>query len=697
MPRRPVRRPRMILLTALAAAAVALAAPRAGAAGPEDWLPPGTLVHLRADNPRRLLASLADHPFAALANEPEIVAFAESLAKRIPEANRADAAVRAFEVSTILSVLSGPVTLSVLGFAEAGTTPDVLLTVGVSEPKAFESGISLGVTTLVANTPGARSGSYEHGGATIGTIDHPQWHAAHALVGSTFVLSNRNAAVEAAIAALRGATAGRKSLATSESFRSVFESVGAGEAATPGVFAYVNVGAFLPRMLSRAPSARRAFAKAVGLGGVTAMGWRLTVEKGGMVDRLAFASPGGFGGILGSVPVSGRGLDAAAHAPANSLVSMAWQVDPVAAWDSATSAIREESPVAHEVLTDDLRAFEKGFGQGFRDSILGAMTGEMRLTAALRAESAARPDVDLVIGVRDAEAMRRAARRFSETIEGVDFRAIEFDGETLFVPSGDEAALAALAPSFCATGDALIVSVNPDSLKRALGSRKTRSETLETLPEWKDLAARVSTRVGAPFGAQYFDGRQAFSLAYNALVPVVQTLAGPLELPIDAALIPSVDAITRHISPSICAVSRTDGTVTVTSFGPLPSPAGPIALAGMGVALFDAASRGELAAVDWVAPAAARAAESRPSAGSAAPVTIVRSDAPLAEVLEAISRDSGLQYVAPEPLLRNRRVSLRIEAVPAREAFEIVCQSAGLTVTERALADGRRVIVISER
>ncbi len=686
----PARLATKAALFSVLAASPLLASP----ADPEDWLPEETLLHLRVDDPRLFLASIANHPFAALLREPEVAAFVEALAETVPATAKAEATARAFEISTILSVLDGPATASVLGFPSPGSPPDLLVTVGVGEVKAFEAGIALGVEALSSGEDGATAGRVESEGVTIRTLDLSGVHVAYAIVGSTFLVSNRDGVVAAAAAAVRDGASGRP-LSGRPGWRVTAEALGAGSGGSKGLSAYVNLAAFLPGLLERAETRDRTLLRCLGLDRAAAIGWRLTVRKSGVVERVAIASPDGFDGFVGSLPLDGGGLESTAAAPAGSLVSAAMRIDPVRAWDATLAALSKGEPLAHEIFMDDVGAFEKGFGQSVRDDLLASLDGEARLTVSLRPESPVSPDMNLCVGVKNASAIRAAAQRFAETLRGFEIRAIEYGGETIFVPGAPEAALAAISPAFCATADALIVSVNPDSLKRALAARESGAPTIADDPLFAAFSREFSSAAGAPFGAQYFDGGQAFSLVYNALVPLLQSFARPLDLPFDAALIPSAESITRHVSASICAVSRRDKALVVSAFGPVPSPVGPLALVASGAALGRAAARGDVAPFQFrAAPAAARPPRAATAPTRAALVTLSRTDVPLGDLLREISEASGIQFAGPEPLLMQMRVSLRLENVPAGDAVRIACEAAGLVASERTLADGRTVVIV---
>lgn len=159
-----------------------------------------------------------------------------------------------------------------------------------------------------------------------------------------------------------------------------------------------------------------------------------------------------------------------------------------------------------------------------------------------------------------------------------------FRGQTVSVMdlSGDQVPI---APSWCLTDKELVFSLYPQTIKAYL-SRPADAESLATVPE---VAAMFAAGKG-PLNVSYQDTRTLFRTLYPLAQAFAPMVAGEMRrggIEFNAALLPSVATIDRHLGPAITVMRRTDSGLVLETRQVLPlggtqlSSAAPVAVAAL--------------------------------------------------------------------------------------------------------------------
>lgn len=245
-------------------------------------------------------------------------------------------------------------------------------------------------------------------------------------------------------------------------------------------------------------------------------------------------------------------------------------------------------------------AVNKGGADKLKQDLAGAFGGDLVVTNYTGKEGA--PPGALMTGigtlsVTDAgkaeavmtDLMKRLAAERGEAKAEEVLKVIPFENAKLLyldAPKG----YAGLGPVFGLTPNRLVVALDMQTLKAAV--RGLSAPGLEATPAFQDSLKAVGGDLGSVFvfidyGELY---ASVFSLGATAL-KFVGSVAPLREIGVDLNLLPSTEAVTRHLFPSLAVLRASDKGATVISHGPLPSPevlAPPVAAIAAIVATFTA-------------------------------------------------------------------------------------------------------------
>jgi hypothetical protein len=165
---------------------------------------------------------------------------------------------------------------------------------------------------------------------------------------------------------------------------------------------------------------------------------------------------------------------------------------------------------------------------------------------------------------------RLAAERGGDVKVDEALKVISYENAKLFyldAPKG----YAGLSPVFALTPNRLVVAMDMQTLKAAV--RGLATPGLDAQPAFQDSLKAVGGDLGSVF--VYIDYGQlyesVFSVGATAL-KFIGSVAPLREFGVDLNLLPSPEAVTKHLFPSLAVLRATDKGATMASHGPLPSP-----------------------------------------------------------------------------------------------------------------------------
>lgn len=310
-------------------------------------------------------------------------------------------------------------------------------------------------------------------------------------------------------------------------------------------------------------------------------------------------------GLMGKLAASDKPVDPAvlAGVPGNCLSMAAFGVDWLPeVYDFAEHALRTFDAAA----ADEILAQLKGFmGESdLRNDVLANVNGVM-LTYSLPGEGfPGQPTQIFRAGLRDGERFAKAVGAMAAALGGAfpEMKAIklvesEHEGRRLFEldVSATPAAMAMIQPAFAIDGAQLVATLqSTKALKTALNGVQG-SGSLAQNSEFAGFIKGLQGK-GTLTALGFSDVAKTFGSIYGQVAPMVSMFAGAAgDLPLDLSLMPTEQAIGRHLGYGFSGGYRTSGGLgvqrsvsqfTLTDFLPVLLTAGVVGVSvaeGVGV------------------------------------------------------------------------------------------------------------------
>jgi hypothetical protein len=395
--------------------------------------------------------------------------------------------------------------------------------------------------------------------------------------------------------------------------RGAYLIVGVGESAAEDITkrAKGEPPAWLTALVKRLPVERRSIVKYANLKGIMtqasghpageklAKGIRLlgaeNVESLGVVaglDESQFATrmllqtegdPAGLVSILAGEPLTAADL---APIPGDAAVAIAARLDAASALETFRDTVAKVNPDFPALFEAGFGELEEELGIRLRADLIRSL-GDVWCVYHSPGEGGLLAGTAAVVKVRDRERAasvfvgleavleRSAAGRF-----GPRFAKEEFRGQSIhYIPAIDDDLL--VAPAWCLTEDTLIVALFPQTI-RAYLSRGDDYRSIATQPN----VAQALAAGDGPTMLVYQDTPKLLELAYPFIQMGGRAIAGELQrdgVDVDEAMLPSMQALRRHLHPGVTTLARADDGLELVSRQSVPlTGAGTLLLAGMG-------------------------------------------------------------------------------------------------------------------
>ncbi|HZM00789.1 MAG TPA: type II secretion system protein GspG, partial [Planctomycetota bacterium] len=317
-----------------------------------------------------------------------------------------------------------------------------------------------------------------------------------------------------------------------------------------------------------------AVVQGLGLDGVRWIGgsdWR---EASGRVKgTMIVSTTPGAAGLLPSCLAGTGTIDRklVERVPGDSLSMGAGSIDWLpAVYDFAMSTFKSIDPVEYESVQTTIKGF---MGESdLRNDLLANLHGTV-LSYQVPGEGIADQPANLIrVGVKDPEAFLKALRTLTASVSGmfldspdaVSIKESEHEGRKLYeldisrTPMG----IGMVQPAFAIDGtDLVLCPQSTKALKTALNG--TPVET--SLAKNEKLSAFIDTLAdkGELSSLSFADNAKIFGVMYGGLASAAQMFGGAAgDIPVDLSLMPSEQAITKHLSQSWSGGYATDGGAT---------------------------------------------------------------------------------------------------------------------------------------
>jgi general secretion pathway protein G len=273
--------------------------------------------------------------------------------------------------------------------------------------------------------------------------------------------------------------------------------------------------------------------------------------------------------------------------PGDSLSMSAGSIDWLpAVYDFAMSTFKALEPTEYETAQAKLKEF---MGESdLRQDILVNLHGTL-LSYGVPAAFPEQPSQIMRIGVKDPNAFVKALRTLTASVataldfpaDAVSLKESDHEGRTLYELDLSQTPLAVgmIQPAFAVEGGELVICLqSTKALKTALNGTPAES----SLAQNKDLSGFLDSLAekGKLTSMSFTDNAKTFGAIYGGIAGAAQMFGGGAsDLPVDLSLMPSEQAITKHLAQSWSGgyvsadgatfVTQSDGQFQLGDFVPL--------------------------------------------------------------------------------------------------------------------------------
>ncbi len=378
-----------------------------------------------------------------------------------------------------------------------------------------------------------------------------------------------------------------------------------------GVFSlYANLGKML-HMLENSPAGGgqefgmvMSILEFTGLTQFQSVAYGLNFEGRAIVERFHVNAPNGLDKTLYAAMPPGDGKFAVLDmAPENSLLAEAFRLDVSVLADRLMAAVRDFDQDMAANIEDELQGMSDQLGFSIKDDLLPSIGQDMGLWMAPAPFGGLIPEMMVAVQLKDSDKFFSCIQKASAMLPSEDaMRSFEFMGHQIsyldtgkFMNSpGDFGP--GIKPAWMVDNGFLMVGLAPQALKNYLASKSHQRSGLARNPDLVEAMThfRRSNPDAGNTGVVYIDTGRLMVMTIDTLLPIIQSMDIPDDIPVDLALLPTTDVFQRHIFGFSEAVSQTKTSFTTEIYsctGYLPVVIG--AGVGMGVAFASSAREPE--------------------------------------------------------------------------------------------------------
>lgn len=502
------------------------------------------------------------------------------------------------EFEKALEIFSGQVSLALISMpGEGAPVPKAAMALDFGERKEeLEKLLGWVLKTVKEGNPGLEEGTWESEGAKILTLGDEEMRFHWTLAGPTLLVATHKDVMESMLARARGGDL--PALAENETFKTVLAEAAPGGA--PSFLLYANVPGWMaelekamggPEGGEEAQEVRKVL-DATGARDLQALAVTMTFSEDGVQDHIYLHAPAARTGVMKILTPGVTAMPCLPLVPADAVGFSAMRVDLASAWDQGFEILKQVNEEAWKELTEEIAKFEKDAGVLVRTDLLGSLGNEVGSWSAYPEGGGLLPYAVTAVALKDPEKFETALERLYGAM-GMERKELDWMGQKIryFVAGlpkedegmpgqdpgmgprpafgGGEMILLNLTSfsAYFVDGGMLYTSNLVQTLKEVVRGRgKAATARLADSAEFKKLRARLPENPGM---VMYFDLKQTFNLAYNTLLPISQyvevLLRRELGVPFETASLPTAQAVSGKLAPSITAVANRPGGILVSS------------------------------------------------------------------------------------------------------------------------------------
>ncbi|MBI1853575.1 MAG: tetratricopeptide repeat protein [Planctomycetes bacterium] len=522
--------------------------------------------------------------------EPEVQAFAKNIVTMV----RSQVEQPGMPVSKILDLMRGRVSIAVGDQTLVkGVVPVPAFVIGVdtgNKTEAFRQSFSMMLDGMLQHHGGpnaVKRSTFRFGQFEINDLHIAEANASlcYTYVDSMFLLGLNKYYLQRVLGNIGKANA--RTLEHDEAFHRTMTKLGNPDST---YLAYVNFRGFTNKLGPWMPPEVSEYLDLFGIHNVDGIALASVPAGTGSRELLYVDAPGEKTGLLRILAPKPAGMKALAFAPPETAFFLSTTLDLKGAYDEAMHILQTVNEQYFTMFQAKLHGAEGKIGLSLEKDLLAALGGEVSLFAGLPAGGGVIPEVVAVVGVKDRAAFERCLAVPLSMAPNLQFKTLEYEGSQVkYLPA--QAGGPPITPSYAIVDDLMVIGTSPNSVKQVIHSRTEKRPCLADNPEFK--AARAQLIGKDPCCFQYIDLKRIVTALYATAAPFLQGVQGQVDqmgIPVDMALLPTVDTLAKHLSAAASAWSS-DGD------GILAEGVSPFGLGAISTLAFAAASSLEKASI----------------------------------------------------------------------------------------------------
>lgn len=548
----------------------------------ENYLPQRTLAFCSSGDVARMMQSMEETAIYKIFKEEEVQTFLEDIIKKVEEMLKKVESRIGMSSEELCSFPMGQVGVAFLGMTSTGsdTIPDIVLSVDLREGRSkFEHLYKQLLQYLKEQGKGEfTESSHRFEERTIHHLD-----LAHGpKVYFTFLMDALVAALnkDSLEQVVSNFTHEKKEvLAENPQFVKTRKMAGVEETS---FFLYAAPEAFFSYFQGSLPPDKSEQMKFFGVDSISSFGYGSSFLEGGFRDVffLDVKERNNFIGKL--MECSGKGpLKSLRLVPKESLFFQTFTLNIPKIWDQIFAMIKAFNPAEFKKAEKGMQKFEEASGMDFRNDLLNLIGEEFCMYVTLSATGPI-PEIAGMVELKQPEKIDALLKGLLEkfgrdlslkeiTFENCPLRYVESLGPKI-----------PFSPAFAIIEGFLVLGGTPQTVKKAIRQFKGEGESILNNEDFSRLLKLNGIKdPGDLAQITYMDLRKGFSFGYNLAMPFIPlAFAGKKDLPVDFALLPTSDAIARHLFGYISYQRRIENGILSETYSPVGNPFPFLALMG---------------------------------------------------------------------------------------------------------------------
>jgi hypothetical protein len=340
----------------------------------------------------------------------------------------------------------------------------------------------------------------------------------------------------------------------------------------PGFVQYLNLRGILAAMSESMPEDAYRVIDTLGLTRMDALLNVSGIDASGYLSQTHLrlnAGPGGVFSLLPTQPLTAADL---ANVPADSTLAVAFRLNLAETYTKLWDVVRSVNPTAEDEAAGEIAHVEEKLGFRLLEDLYQNLGDSWTVHNSPSEGGLLVTGLTAQVSVRDHQKLATTHAKILELFRselGADsIQSLEFAGQTIHYLFNPTKFRNPIAPAWCLTKDALIVSANPQTLKAHLAYKAKRLRpNSDEAQNWKSLESVpevASALQEQPIKLFYVNTGEILRLGYPILQAAAPTISAEFfretQILVDPASLPSAAALYPHALPSVTWVThRPDG------------------------------------------------------------------------------------------------------------------------------------------